>query len=167
MSIFTILLVSFLLVGENLIEKNRNNEVEKKKIEIVANKSIDTNLVKEEVSPEPVKEEVSPEPVKEEVSPEPVKEVLKELDNAEDSGTNYLRLVFYIIGVILVSLMGMYYFLRKGNSTLPGIKPDNMEEPQSVEEVQADKTEEPQSVEEVQAETTEPKQIDEDENNNK
>ena len=149
MSIFTILLVSFLLVGENLIEKNRNNEVEKKKIEIVANKSIDTNLVKEEVSPEPVKE------------------VLKELDNAEDSGTNYLRLVFYIIGVILVSLMGMYYFLRKGNSTLPGIKPDNMEEPQSVEEVQADKTEEPQSVEEVQAETTEPKQIDEDENNNK
>ena len=92
-----------------------------------------------------------------------------------------MRLVFYIIGVILVSLMGMYYFLRKGNSTLPGIKPDNMEEPQSVEEVQADKTEEPQSVEEVQAdkteepqsveevqaETTEPKQIDEDENNNK
>jgi len=208
MGFFAILIFSLVLVGGNLINKSENNQVEKKKIEVVANKPAGTKPaikeitpepvkeeiipepvkeeiipepVKEEIIPEPVKEEIIPEPVKEEIIPEPVKEEVKELDDLEESGTNYLRLVLYIIGGFLVALTGMYFFSRKRNSTPSSIQPETTEPQPAEEEVQPETTEpqpaeeevqpettEPQPVEEeVQPETTEEQKTEEDENNNK
>ncbi len=185
MSIFAILIVSFsLVVGGNLIDKSKDSKVEREKIEVVANTSVEKKPtvqeitpepkvpepVKEEIALEPVKEEIIPEPVKEEIvlepvkeeivlepvkeeiTPEPVKEEVKKIDNSEDSGTNYFRLVLYIISGILVVLTGMYFFSKTRKSISPSTQPETTE-PKTVEE-------------EAQPETTEPKTV-EDENNNK
>ena len=176
MSIFAILIVSFsLVVGGNLIDKSKDSKVEREKIEVVANTSVEKKPtvqeitpepkvpepvkeeialepVKEEIIPEPVKEEIVLEPVKEEITPEPVKEEVKKIDNSEDSGTNYFRLVLYIISGILVVLTGMYFFSKTRKSISPSTQPETTE-PKTVEE-------------EAQPETTEPKTV-EDENNNK
>ena len=206
MSFFAILIFSVLVVGGTLFEKSEDNQAEKKEIEVVANKPIETKPVKEEITPEPVKEEITPEPVKEEITPElvkeeitpepvkeeitpePVKEVAKELDDSEDLGTNYLRLVLYIIGGLLAASTGMYFFSRKRNSTPQNFQPETIKPQPVEEEVQPETTEpqpettepqpettepqpettEPQSVEEeVQLETTEEQKTEEDEKNKK
>ena len=167
MGFFAILILSVLVVGGNLLDKTKDNQVEKKKIEVIVNKPIETRPAIKEITPEPVKKEITPEPVKEEITPEPVKEVAKELDDLEDPGTNYLRLVLYIIGGLLVTLTGMYFFSRKRNSTPLNIQPESIE-PQPAEEEAQPETIEPQPAEKVvQSETTEEEKTEEEENNNK
>ncbi|MDC0449933.1 hypothetical protein OAL70_03575 [Pelagibacteraceae bacterium] len=166
--------------------------------------------IKEEVKaeikqPEPVKEEVKaeikqPEPVKEEVKaeikqPEPAQEAVKEEPTAEQEQTtteeikieetesNYLKIILYIVGAIAAIFGGFYFFSNKGgagsqtaSSTVDTARrdieesyqsesqeqqPAKEETPQETQEQQPAKEETPQETQEQQ-QTTE-----DDENNNK
>mgnify|MGYP001388998597 CR=1 FL=1 len=171
--------LSFLILSLLVVKGIGNNlpqikDIEKKKIEVVSNKTLETKptiqevkpeLVKEETKPELIKEEVKselvqeetkPEPIKEETKPEPVKEEKKELDSLEDLETNYLRLALYIIAGILAVLTGMYFFSRKRNNVLPNTQSDTTEPQLTEEKVQSDITEPQLTEEEVQSDITEP-----------
>ena len=150
MGFLSLLILSLLVVkgiGNNLPQIK---DIEKEKIEVVSNKTLETKptiqevkpelvkeekkpeLIKEEVKSELVQEETKPEPIKEETKPEPVKEEKKELDSLEDLETNYLRLALYIIAGILAVLTGVYFFSRKRNNVLPNTQSD-IKEPQPTE----------------------------------
>ena len=69
---------------------------------------------------EPIVEEVKavdkkPEPTSEEVNVGPTKQDIKEVDNSDESSVNWLRLVLYMLGSILVIATGKYLYTRIKN----------------------------------------------------
>ena len=69
--------------------------------------------VKEEIKAEPVKEEIKAEPVKEEIKAEPVQELAEKELIVDDSNTNYLKIILYIIAAIGTIFGGFYLFSNR------------------------------------------------------
>ena len=69
--------------------------------------------VKEEIKAEPVKEEIKAEPVKEEIKAEPVQELAEKELIVDDSDTNYLKIILYIIAAIGTIFGGFYLFSNR------------------------------------------------------
>ena len=150
--------------------------------------------VKEEIKPEPVKEEIKPEPVKEEIKPEPVKEEIKpELVNEEaktdsikekvkevvEPTTSWLKLALYILGPLLIIVIGKFFYSRLRNKFSSSgtndymrrefkeeTQSDSTEQQPAQEETQSDSTEQQPAQEETQSDSTE-QPVEEDENNKK
>ena len=186
------------------IKKEAN--VETKKPELIKEeiKIKEPILLKEEVEveikePELIKEVVEaeikePELIKEDVKLAPVQEEIKKIDNFNDKGVDWLKLIFYVLGVLLVTASGTYLYKRLRSNSSSGSSNDYLrrefreenqtetaeeqpaqeenqaettEEQPAQEENQAETTEEQPAQEEDQAETTEEQPAEENENNNK
>ena len=178
---------------------NENSQKNQEKIlttetEINKNKSSTTTskpeTIKEEIKPEPkepetIKEETKPEPnetepVKEVLKPELIIEETKEIDDSQQQGTSWLRLALYILGPILILVIGKYLYSRlRGDSTSSSsnnfmrkefkeeAQTDNTEQQPAQDEAQTDNTEQQPTQDEAQTDNTEQQQTEEDENNNK
>jgi hypothetical protein len=158
---------------------------------------------------EPVKETVNSEPL----IKEPVKEVLeqtskaqepikkgiksktiKEIENTNESGTSWLILALYILGPILIIVLGKNLYTKIKNNSLTAkrndymrqefkekiepetteqqpaqeeIEPETTEQQPAQEEIEPETTEQQPAQEEIEPETTEQQTVEKDENNNK
>ena len=133
-------------------------------------------LIVEEVKavdkkPEPIVEEVKavdkkPEPTSEEVNVGPTKQDIKEVDNSDESSVNWLRLVLYMLGSILVIATGKYLYTRIKNK-LSVTSKSNFIRTEFKTEVQPETTEQETTQQEEQPETTEQETTEQEDENNK
>ena len=164
------------------------NKVVEKKSPLIEVKSEQKKLepIKKELKPEPkkqepIKEEVKltpkvQEPIKEEVKTlekkaDPIKEeikseTVKEIDSPDETGTSWLKLVLYIMGPILIIVLGKNLYSRIKNNSLSNKQNDYMRK-EFKEKIQPETTEQQPTEEEAQPETTEQQPTEEDESNNK
>ena len=165
-----------MLLGDHIrvILKNKSTSLQ---IEPKSNKS---EPVIEEVKavdkkPEPIVEEVKvvdkkPETIVEEVKVEPTKQDIKDVDNSDESLVNWLRLVIYMLGSILVIVTGKYLYNRIKNK-LPVTSKSSFTRTEFKTEVQPETTEQEPNQEEIQQEaqpeTTEQEPNPEEDENNK
>ena len=178
-----VFIVGFLFV-ESLNDKSKDSQEEKKISQVLVNTVLEVKAPKEkeEAKPEPkeqkpVQEEVKAEPKEQKLAQEEVKaepkeqkpaqEEVKEFDKSTDLGINYLSLVLYIFGFILVISVGAYIYLRQRNSSSLSNVTDNarefkeelksepQEEEPAEEEVKSEPQEEKPTEEEVKSETEE------------
>ena len=184
-----VIIISFLIAGglndkpsnkkqkEEITQISSNNPIAKKmpteaiilepkKMEPVQ-EVVKPEPVQEEVKPEPVQEEVKPEPVQEEVKPEPVQEEVEKLISLEKEGTNWFKLILYVLGSILFVVIGKYFYSRKKNNSSSSSSMTDYMRSKFKEEVQSDTTEQQPAQEEVQSDTTEQRSVEDDENNKK
>ena len=197
MALLVALFFSYLIV-ENVNNQNIIN-TEKEKIEIISNKTAknkettlevksETNkpeLIKKEAKPEPVKEEIKPEPVKEEIKPELVNEEAKtdsikeKVKEVVEPTTSWLKLALYILGPLLIIVIGKFFYSRLRNKFSSSgtndymrrefkeeTQSDSTEQQPAQEETQSDSTEQQPAQEETQSDSTE-QPVEEDENNKK
>ena len=135
----------------------------------------------EPIKQEPVQETVNSEPIKQEPvqevleqtpkAQEPIKEeikskTIKEIDNPNESGTSWLVLALYILGPILIIVLGKNLYTRIKNNSLSTKRNDYMRQ-EFKEKTQSDTTEQQPVQEETQSDTTEQQTVEKDENNNK
>ena len=161
-------------ISTNNILKNKSTSLQ---IEPKSNKS---EPVIEEVKavdkkPEPIVEEVKvvdkkPETIVEEVKVEPTKQDIKDVDNSDESLVNWLRLVIYMLGSILVIVTGKYLYNRIKNK-LPVTSKSSFTRTEFKTEVQPETTEQKlnqeETQQEAQPETTEQEPNQEEDENNK
>jgi len=189
-----VIIISFLIAGglndkpsnkkqkEEITQISSNNPIAKKMpTEAIILEPKKMEPVQEVVKPEPVQEEVKPEPVQEEVKPEPVQEEVEKLISLEKEGTNWFKLILYVLGSILFVVIGKYFYSRKKNNSSSSssmtdymrskfkeeVQSDTTEQQPAQEEVQSDTTEQQPAQEEVQSDTTEQRSVEDDENNKK
>ena len=154
--------------------------------EVVKSKPLKQEPVQETVNSEPLKQEPVPETVNSEpIKQQPVQEVLeqtpkaqepikkeiksktiKEIDNPNESGTSWLVLALYILGPILIIVLGKNLYTRIKNNSLSTKRNDYMRQ-EFKEKTQSDTTEQQPAQEETQSDTTEQQTVEKDENNNK
>ena len=124
---------------------------------------------------EPIIKEVKvvnkkPEPIAEEANVEPTKQDIKDVDNSDKSLVNWLRLVIYMLGSILVIVTGKYLYNRIKNK-LPVTSKSSFTRTEFKTEVQPETTEQKPNQEETQQEaqpeTTEQEPNPEEDENNK
>ena len=140
--------------------------------EVVKSKPLKQEPVQETVNSEPLKQEPVPETVNSEpIKQQPVQEVLeqtpkaqepikkeiksktiKEIDNPNESGTSWLVLALYILGPILIIVLGKNLYTRIKNNSLSTKRNDYMRQ---------------EFKEKTQSDTTEQQTVEKDENNNK
>ena len=154
--------------------------------EVVKSKPLKQEPVQETVNSEPLKQE----PVQETVNSEPIKQqpvqevleqtpkaqepikkeikskTIKEIDNPNESGTSWLVLALYILGPILIIVLGKNLYTRIKNNSLSTKRNDYMRQ-EFKEKTQSDTTEQQPAQEETQSDTTEQQTVEKDENNNK
>ena len=125
--------------------------------------------------PEPIIKEVKvvdkkPEPIAEEANVEPTKQDIKDVDNSDESLVNWLRLVIYMLGSILVIVTGKYLYNRIKNK-LPVTSKSSFTRTEFKTEVQPETTEQKlnqeETQQEAQPETTEQEPNQEEDENNK
>ena len=175
-----VIIISFLIAGglndkpsnkkqkEEITQISSNNPIAKKMpTEAIILEPKKMEPVQEVVKPEPVQEEVKPEPVQEEVKPEPVQEEVEKLISLEKEGTNWFKLILYVLGSILFVVIGKYFYSRKKNNSSSSSSMTDYMRSKFKEEVQSDTTEQQPAQEEVQSDTTEQRSVEDDENNKK
>ena len=169
------------------------NPKQKTTNEITAEKQADIKTPKKVVKPipkppEPIKKEIKvkikkPELIKEEVKaevkqPDPKKEIIKEEPKVElqkletedikanESESNYLKIILYIVGAIAAIFGGFYLFSNRGNSKPTNstvetarkdieenYQPETQEQEPAQEETQTETQEQEPAQEETQTET--------------
>ena len=137
------------------------NAPEVTKTEVIL-KPKELEVIKTEAKPEVKKpaqikqeakiESKEPELVKNETQLAPVEEEIKKIENFNDPGTEWLKLVLYVLGALLVIGSGTYFYKRIKNNAPSGSSNDYMRR---------------KFKEETQAETIEEQPAEENENNNK
>ena len=183
---FFFLFVFGALVVENTTNMSALTSVEVEKVQVETNKVVEKKspLIEVKSEPkkqEPIKEEVKltpkvQEPIKEEVKTlekkaDPIKEeikseTVKEIDSPDETGTSWLKLVLYIMGPILIIVLGKNLYSRIKNNSLSNKQNDYMRK-EFKEKIQPETTEQQPTEEEAQPETTEQQPTEEDESNNK
>ena len=175
MNIFAVLIVGFLFVG-GLNDKPKDSQEGKKITQVTANTVLEAKVPKKEVTKaepqeqEPVQEVAKADPQEQEPVQEVAKDLktdkelrseVKELDKSEDLEINYLSLVLYIFGfIILVISIGAYIYLRQRNSSSLSSATDNARR-EFKEEVKSEPQEQPAEEEDKNLKTDE--ELDEDE----
>ena len=158
------------VVEDQVISTAKTQElIEEEKIKTIIKES---KLIKEEIKSETTKEEINSETTKEEIN----SETIKEAESTDEPGTSWLMLVLYILGPILIIILGKNLYSRLKNNSSSNktndymrkefkeeVQPDTSETAQ--EEVQPDTSETAQ--EEVQPDTADQQPLEEDDNKNK
>ena len=116
----------------------------------------------------PVKEEIKAEPVKEEIKAEPVQELAEKELIVDDSDTNYLKIILYIIAAIGTIFGGFYLFSNRKSGSAESSSldvsrkdieesyhPETQEQQSAQEETQTESQEQQPAQEETQNETQE------------
>jgi hypothetical protein len=119
-------------------------------------------LIKEEVKaeikePDLIKEEVKaetkePELIKEDIKLSPVQEQTKEIDNFNDTGVDWLKLIFYVLGALLITASGTYLYKKLRSKSSSGSSNDYLRR-EFREETQAETTERQPAQDKIQEET--------------
>ena len=153
---------------------------EPKKLEIINNK-----IKIEPKEPAAVKEEINTRPeepaiIKEEVKQDLIIEESNNTKNLDKSEIGWLKLILYILGPILIVIMGKRLFTRMRNKSSQNKtsnymrrefkdepKLDTSEQQPAQEETQSDPSEQQPAQEETQSETNDEKLVEDDENNKK
>jgi hypothetical protein len=166
-----VIIISFLIAG-GLNDKPSNKKQKEEITQISSNNPIAKKMPTEAIilepkKMEPVQEVVKPEPVQEEVKPEPVQEEVEKLISLEKEGTNWFKLILYVLGSILFVVIGKYFYSRKKNNSSSSSSMTDYMRSKFKEEVQSDTTEQQPAQEEVQSDTTEQRSVEDDENNKK
>ena len=160
------------------IKKKSKVETKKPELikEVIKTKIKEPELTKEEAKaeikePEVIKEEVKakikePELINEDIKLAPVQEEIKKIDNFNDTNVDWLKLIFYVLGALLVTVSGTYLYKRLRSNSSLGSSNDYLRR-EFRDETQTETAEEQPAQEENQAETTEEQPAEENENNNK
>jgi len=155
------------VVEDQVISTAKTQElIEEEKIKTIIKES---KLIKEEIKSETTKEEINSETTKEEINSETTKEeinseTIKEAESTDEPGTSWLMLVLYILGPILIIILGKNLYSRLKNNSSSNKTNDYMRK-EFKEEVQPDTSETAQ--EEVQPDTADQQPLEEDDNKNK
>ena len=119
--------------------------------------------------PEPIKDEPKPllkdpEPINDEIKPNPNREEAEAIVSSDKQGTSWLKLFLYILGPILILIIGRNFYTRlKVNSSQNGSSNDMKNE--FKKEAQTDTSESQSTQEEAQTDTSESQSTQEDDNN--
>ena len=161
---------------EEAMAESKKVELLKEEVKVKINKS---EIAEEETKPQKldtasINENSKPDLKNQQVKLEPTQEKIKEIDDVEQPGTSWLKLILYILGPILIVVTGKYFFTRQHNKTTlkttpnlfrenlkKEIQTDTTEDQPVQEEVQTEATEDQPAQEEVQAETTEDQPVQE------
>ena len=119
--------------------------------------------------PEPIKDEPKPllkepEPINDEIKPNPNREKAEAIVSSDKQGISWLKLFLYILGPILILIIGRNFYTRlKVNSSQNRSSNDMKNE--FKKEAQTDTSESQSTQEEAQTDTSESQSTQEDDNN--
>jgi hypothetical protein len=153
--LFAIILGVFIVQNSNSpLKKSQQNE---KINQTISNKTTETKLVVPEVKLDLIKEEVKaetkePELIKEDIKLSPVQEQTKEIDNFNDTGVDWLKLIFYVLGALLITASGTYLYKKLRSKSSSGSSNDYLRR-EFREETQAETTERQPAQDKIQEET--------------